>query len=98
MGGSIQPQGHVQVLMNLLAFGMDLQGAIDAPRFRHLVGRQVALERPIGEEVRRALVAMGHEILPDGAVAFGGGQAVMRLERGWAAGSDPRKDGMATGH
>jgi gamma-glutamyltranspeptidase/glutathione hydrolase len=98
MGGSIQPQGHVQVLMNLLAFGMDLQGAIDAPRFRHLVGRQVALERPIGEDVRRALVAMGHVILADGAVAFGGGQAVMRLERGWAAGSDPRKDGMAVGH
>jgi gamma-glutamyltranspeptidase/glutathione hydrolase len=98
MGGSIQPQGHVQVLMNLLAFGMDLQGAIDAPRFRHLVGRQVALESPIGEEVRRALAAMGHEILPDGSVSFGGGQAVMRLERGWAAGSDPRKDGMAVGH
>jgi gamma-glutamyltranspeptidase/glutathione hydrolase len=98
MGGSIQPQGHVQVLMNLLVFGMDLQAAIDAPRFRHLAGRQVALEAPIGDAVRRALTALGHEILPDGSVAFGGSQAVMRLERGWAAGSDPRKDGMAVGH
>ncbi len=98
MGGSIQPQGHVQVLMNLLVFGMDLQAAIDAPRFRHLAGRQVALEAPIGDAVRRALAAMGHEILPGGSVSFGGGQAVMRLERGWAAGSDPRKDGMAVGH
>ncbi|UCC85360.1 MAG: gamma-glutamyltransferase [Gemmatimonadota bacterium] len=98
MGGSIQPQGHVQVLLNLLLFDMSLQGAIDAPRFRHLVGLQLALEPPIGDDVRRALAAMGHVILPDGSVSFGGGQAVMRLERGWAAGSDPRKDGMAVGH
>jgi gamma-glutamyltranspeptidase/glutathione hydrolase len=98
MGGSIQPQGHVQVLLNLLLFDMDLQGAIDAPRFRHLVERQVALETPIGDDVRRALQAMGHLIVPDGSVPFGGSQAVMRLKRGWAAGSDPRKDGMAVGH
>jgi gamma-glutamyltranspeptidase/glutathione hydrolase len=98
MGGSIQPQGHVQVLLNLMLFDMSLQEAIDAPRFRHLVGLQVALETPIGDEVRGALAALGHVILPDGSVSFGGGQAVMRLERGWAAASDPRKDGMAVGH
>jgi gamma-glutamyltranspeptidase/glutathione hydrolase len=98
MGGSIQPQGHVQVLLNLLVFDMDLQDAIDAPRFRHLAGLEVALEAPIGDDVRRALAAMGHVILPDGSVSFGGCQAVMRLERGWAAGSDPRKDGLAIGH
>jgi gamma-glutamyltranspeptidase/glutathione hydrolase len=98
MGGSIQPQGHVQVLLNLLLFDMNLQGAIDAPRFRHLAGLEVALEAPIGDEVRRALQAMGHVIVPDGSVSFGGSQAVMRLERGWAAGSDPRKDGTAVGH
>jgi gamma-glutamyltranspeptidase/glutathione hydrolase len=98
MGGSIQPQGHVQVLFNLLVFGMDLQAAIDAPRFRHLAERRIALETPVPDDVRRALEALGHEILPDGSVSFGGGQAVMRLERGWAAGSDPRKDGMAVGH
>jgi gamma-glutamyltranspeptidase/glutathione hydrolase len=98
MGGSIQPQGHVQVLLNLLVFGMDLQDAIDAPRFRHLAGLEVALEAPIGDDVRRALAAMGHVILPDGSVSFGGCQAVMRLERGWAAGSDPRKDGLAIGY
>ncbi len=98
MGGSMQPQGHVQVLLNLLVFGMDLQEAIDQARFRHLGGRRVALEAPIGAEVRRALAAMGHEIVPDSNVAFGGAQAVMRLPRGYAAGSDPRKDGMAVGH
>jgi gamma-glutamyltranspeptidase/glutathione hydrolase len=98
MGGSMQPQGHVQVLLNLLVFGMDLQQAIDQPRFRHLSGLRLALEPPVGEEVRRALAAMGHVIATDATVAFGGAQAILRLPRGWAAGSDPRKDGMAAGH
>jgi len=97
MGGSIQPQGHLQVLLNLLEFGMDLQEAIDAPRFRHYEGLRVALEGPIGAEVRSQLQALGHhvDLLTPGNA--GGGQAVMRLARGWAAASDPRKDGMAAG-
>ncbi|RMH13025.1 MAG: gamma-glutamyltransferase [Gemmatimonadetes bacterium] len=98
MGGSMQPQGHVQFLLNMFVFGMDVQQAIDAARFRHLGGRRVALEGPIGEDVREALRALGHEPLPGDAVAFGGAQAIVRLTRGWAAGSDPRKDGMAVGH
>jgi len=100
MGGSMQPQGHVQVLLNLLVFGMDLQDAIDAPRFRHLTGLRVALEPAIGGDVRRRLAAMGHVIVPDSTVTFGGAQAIQRLAggRGYAAGSDPRKDGMAAGH
>jgi len=98
MGGSMQPQGHVQLLLNLIVFGMDLQDAIDAARFRHLEGRRVALEAPIDDAVRRALVALGHELTPEADVAFGGAQAIMRLARGYAAGSDPRKDGMAAGY
>ena len=43
------------------------------------------------------LAAMGHELLERGGGAFGGGQFIMRLDRGWAAASDPRKDGMAAG-
>jgi gamma-glutamyltranspeptidase/glutathione hydrolase len=95
MGGPMQPQGHLQLLLNLLVFGMDLQEAIDAPRFRHLSGRTVALE-PVPEEVRRGLKALGHEVVE--GEGFGGAQAVLRLERGWAAGSDPRKDGLALGY
>jgi len=98
MGGAIQPQGHVQVLLNLLEFGMDLQEAIGAPRFRHYDGLRVALEAQFADSVRAGLARMGHRVIvldPDNA---GGGQAVMRLLRGWAAGSDPRKDGMAAGH
>ncbi len=98
MGGSMQPQGHVQMLINIMVFGMDIQQSIDAARFRHMNAMRVALESPIGPEVRAALEAMGHELIDESGVAFGGAQGVIKLERGWAAGSDPRKDGMAVGH
>ena len=97
MGGSMQPQGHTQMLLNILVFGMDVQEAIDAARFRHLEGCRVAIEGPVREDVRAQLAAMGHEILDGTSSDFGGAQAIMRLKRGWAAGSDPRKDGMAVG-
>ncbi|HLB54380.1 MAG TPA: gamma-glutamyltransferase [Gemmatimonadales bacterium] len=97
MGGSIQPQGHVQVLLNLLVFGMDLQEAIDAARYRHFDGLEVGLEAPIGDSVRAGLAKLGHQVVLLRPGSAGGAQAVMRLVRGWAAGSDPRKDGMAAG-
>jgi len=96
MGGSMQPQGHVQLLLNLLVFDMDLQEAVDAPRFRSMGSTSVRLEAPISDEVSAALEAMGHRISYGGS--FGGAQAILRLSKGWAAGSDPRKDGMAAGH
>jgi len=96
MGGSMQPQGHAQLLLNLLVFGMDLQDAIDAPRVRHMGGTRITLEAPIPDQVRLRLWEMGHTISQGGS--FGGAQAVLRLPKGWAAGSDPRKDGMAAGH
>jgi gamma-glutamyltranspeptidase/glutathione hydrolase len=101
MGGAMQPQGHVQVLLNLLVFGMDLQAAVDAPRFRHMGDQRVALELPVPDSVRQALAAMGHEIVDDRTTVgiFGGAQAIMRLpQRGYVAGSDPRKDGQAAGY
>ena len=101
MGGAMQPQGHVQVILNMLVFGMDPQQAIDAPRFRHMAGRQVLLETPIGEAVRESLRAMGHQVEDPPAgkpQMFGGGQAILRLPHGYEAGSDPRKDGMAAGY
>jgi gamma-glutamyltranspeptidase/glutathione hydrolase len=98
MGGGVQAQGHVQFLLNHLVFGMDLQAAIDAPRFRHYDGYRVALEAPIGDGVRTALAAMGHVLIEQPPIAFGGAQAIVKLPRGWGAGSDPRKDGMAVGY
>jgi gamma-glutamyltranspeptidase/glutathione hydrolase len=96
MGGSMQPQGHAQLLLNLLVFGMDLQEAVDAPRVRHMGRTRIVLEAPITDGTRRALEEMGHSISDGGS--FGGAQAILRLTRGWAAASDPRKDGMAAGH
>jgi gamma-glutamyltranspeptidase/glutathione hydrolase len=98
MGGGMQAQGHVQFLLNHFVFGMDVQAAIDAARFRHYEGQRVALEPPIGDGVRAALAAMGHVLDDQPAIAFGGAQAIVRLARGLAAGSDPRKDGMAVGY
>ncbi len=98
MGGAMQAQGHVQVLLNMIDFGLNVQDAIDAARFRHLDGARVALESPITDDVRAALKAMGHDIVDERSVGFGGSQAIVKLTRGYAAGSDPRKDGAAAGH
>jgi gamma-glutamyltranspeptidase/glutathione hydrolase len=98
MGGGVQAQGHVQFLLNHFVFGMDVQAAIDAPRFRHYNGQRVALEPPIGDDVRAALAAMGHVLIDQPTIVFGGAQAIVRLSKGFAAGSDPRKDGMAVGY
>ena len=98
MGGGVQAQGHVQFLLNHFVFDMDLQSAIDAPRFRHYDGQRVALEAPVSDTVRAALAAMGHVLIEQPPIAFGGAQAIVRLPKGYAAGSDPRKDGMAVGY
>jgi gamma-glutamyltranspeptidase/glutathione hydrolase len=98
MGGSMQPQGHLQVLLNLLVFGMGVQEAIDAPRFRHLDGLRVALEAPIPDSVRAGLAALGHQIVDLAPGSAGGAQIIIRLDKGYVAGSDPRKDGMAAGY
>ena len=98
MGGAMQAQGHVQMLLNMLVFGMDVQKAIDVARFRHLNGLQVALESPITDDVRAALKALGHEITDERRTQFGGAQAIVRLLQGYVGGSDPRKDGLAIGY
>lgn len=104
MGGDVQPQGHVQVAINLIDFNMNVQEALEAPRYRILGGRRVALERVIPHEVRRALEAMGHELLPYGEVPpgtpYGGGQVILiDHQRGvLQGGSDHRKDGCAIGY
>jgi gamma-glutamyltranspeptidase / glutathione hydrolase len=104
MGGDVQPQGHTQVAINLIDFRMNVQEAIEAPRYRIMGGRLVALERTIPQEVRHALEAMGHELLPYGAIPpgtpYGGGQAILiDHEHGvLQGGSDHRKDGCAIGY
>ncbi|MEK6711558.1 MAG: gamma-glutamyltransferase, partial [Nitrospinota bacterium] len=80
MGGDMQPQGHVQVLSNILDFGMDIQEAIDAPRFRVLGGRKVAIEHGVPDSVLEELRRRGHEVERAGGYeGFGGGQGIVRL-------------------
>ncbi len=110
MGGDFQPQGHVQVLVNLIDFGMNLQEAGDAPRIDHggsseptgeslkEGGGSVSLESGFAPEVLEALKKRGH-ILAERPGVYGGYQAVARdPETGVLTGaSDPRKDGQASG-
>jgi gamma-glutamyltranspeptidase/glutathione hydrolase len=99
MGGPMQAQGHLQLMNRILKHRQNPQAAADAPRWRLLGGRKVAVEPSMDGALLEALRAKGHEIVverPDDAFAFGGAQIVMRLgEGGYVAGSDGRKDGMA---
>jgi gamma-glutamyltranspeptidase/glutathione hydrolase len=111
MGGGMQPQGHVQIVLNLVDFGMNLQEAGDAPRFYHTgsseptgtvmtSGGILHLEKGLPPEVYRDLAKRGHRIQEVNPVAFGGYQIVHRNpETGVLAGaSESRKDGMAAGY
>lgn len=100
MGGPMQAQGHVQLALRILRHGQNPQAAADAPRWRVLEGRKVAVEPGLDALVGAALRARGHELTleaTDSAFAFGGAQIVLRTESGYVAGSDPRKDGLALG-
>ncbi|HYM12535.1 MAG TPA: gamma-glutamyltransferase [Bryobacterales bacterium] len=98
MGGDMQPQGHVQVLLNMLEFGMNVQDAGEAPRFRHSPATGLTLESGVDPQVVRDLDEMGHHITYD-LYKFGGYQAIqIDWKNGTlAAGTDPRKDGCAAG-
>jgi gamma-glutamyltranspeptidase/glutathione hydrolase len=110
MGGDFQPQGHAQVLMNLIDFRMSPQQAGEQPRVEHSGsstptgqlmrgGGAVTLERRIPDSVRQQLAAMGHHV-SDKPDVFGGYQGIWREEnpRRYFGGTDPRKDGCAIGY
>src|SRR5581483_7626896 len=100
MGGFMQPQGHVQVLLNMYDFQMDPQRALDAPRVRVFGDGAVALEDAFDNDTRLALASRGHRLVESDPDEFGGGQIIaLEPETGaLAAGSDPRKDGCAIGY
>ncbi len=100
MGGFMQPQGHLQVGVNLVEFGMEPQAALDAPRFNWLEGKTVALEPGIGDAVRHELTRRGHTLRPKGTpLHYGGGQVILRdPETGvLIGGTEPRNDGAVVG-
>ena len=93
MGGDLQPQGHVQVLLNMIEFGMNVQEAGEAPRASHSSGGGVGLENGISPQVAAELIRKGHAVKTSGPM--GGYQAIhIDWERGVLfGGTDPRKDG-----
>jgi gamma-glutamyltranspeptidase / glutathione hydrolase len=97
MGAAMQPQGHAQLLIDLLDYGMDPQEAVDHPRHRHESGVLRIEGRVPGTEIAR-LRGLGHriEVGEDYMIPTGGAQLIRILENGVrACGSDPRKDGCA---
>jgi gamma-glutamyltranspeptidase / glutathione hydrolase len=99
MGGHVQPQGHVQMLVRMLDYGLNPQSASDAPRWVVNVDGTLSLEAGFPDETLRALEARGHRISQPEATnfAYGGAQLIWRTKDGYIAGSDHRKDGCAVG-
>lgn len=113
MGGGMQPQGHVQVLVNMVDYGMNLQEAGDAARFNHDGGRSstggetadtmgtLFVEPGISDHAVNELVAMGHKVeRVDNGIMFGGYQAILRDPQTgvYHGATEMRKDGQAQGY
>tara|TARA_A100000164_G_scaffold381351_1_gene432638 strand:+ start:12404 stop:14089 length:1686 start_codon:yes stop_codon:yes gene_type:complete len=110
MGGAMQPQGHAQIVINLIDFGMNLQEAGDAPRIRHLSNQQptgghmnnggeLSLESGFDYKEIRKLLEYGHKVIFD-LGSYGGYQAIMYDDKTgvYFGASESRKDGNAIGY
>ena len=98
MGGPFQPQGHLQLLSRMLDHNQNPQAAIDAPRWQVLEGMELAVEPGFSKDALKGLAERGHRVTTDRNYwQFGGAQAIYKLEKGYCAASDPRKDGQAGG-
>jgi gamma-glutamyltranspeptidase/glutathione hydrolase len=111
MGGSFQPEGQVEVLMNMIDFGMNIQEAGDAPRIYHEGSSEptgqveggegtIFLESGFSEKTIRAILQMGYKVVAGTPGNFGGYQCIKYDARQhvYHGASDPRKDGMAAGY
>ena len=99
MGGHMQPQGHLQVIMSTVDAGLDPQAALDAPRWYWHAGRTLSVEPDMGEEAIEALRRRGHDVHVEESANYGYGQAIWRRsDGGYVAGSEPRADGCAVGY
>jgi gamma-glutamyltranspeptidase/glutathione hydrolase len=110
MGGAMQPQGHAQIVINLIDFGMNLQEAGDAPRMQHngsseptgekmTNGGEIVLESGFNYETIRALLSKGHKVSYE-IGSYGGYQAIMwdPINKVYYGASESRKDGQAAGY
>ena len=98
MGGTMQPQGHTQVMVRIADYGMSPQAACDGPRFRFVQGMDVSVEPNFPAATLEELQRRGHRIVTiDDYNQFGSAQLIWKLEGGYFAASDPRRDGQAVG-
>ncbi|MFW9786476.1 MAG: gamma-glutamyltransferase [Candidatus Thorarchaeota archaeon] len=98
MGGAHQSQAHAQFVSNIVDYGMGPQEAMDCPRFNHEhKTNKVGLENGIPPDIQGEIAKLGHILVHETDTYFGGGQAILRIEDAWIAGSDHRKDGQAAG-
>jgi gamma-glutamyltranspeptidase/glutathione hydrolase len=109
MGGDMQPQGHAQVLVNMIDLGANVQAASDMARFHHeQIPNVLELESPLFDVVGSALGAMGHNVHSADGGNMGGFQSILvqtppkegpgsKEQRVYRGGSDHRKDGQAVG-
>jgi gamma-glutamyltranspeptidase/glutathione hydrolase len=99
MGAHMQAQGHLQMMIRMVAGRQNPQAAADAPRWYLDEDSRLSLEPGFGKHIREELMKRGH-LLTDGAPTsvYGGAQIIHRMPTGYCAGSDPRKDGQAVGY
>jgi len=97
MGGYMQPQGHVQVLSNIVDYDMPLQAALDAPRWRYREDGTLAIEERMPAGVASKLARKGHDVRVLYPGLFGGAQAVRNDDGSLSGGTEPRKDGQVSG-
>ncbi|ERH04002.1 MAG: gamma-glutamyltransferase, partial [Halorubrum sp. J07HR59] len=97
MGGYMQPQGHIQVLSNLIDYGMPLQRTLDEPRWRYRESGQLALEPHFDGDVAAKLARKGHEVVTMTPGQFGGAQIARDADGVLSGATEPRKDGNAQG-
>jgi gamma-glutamyltranspeptidase / glutathione hydrolase len=100
MGGTMQPQGHTQVIVRIADYGQNPQAACDGPRFRFVQGLDVSVEEDrFAPETLAELQRRGHRIVTvNDYNQFGSSQMIWKLEGGYLAASDPRRDGQAAGY
>ena len=99
MGGTMQPQGHTQLMARMFDYGQHPQAAIDGPRFRFMSGRDVNFERWFPPATVEELTRRGHNPvqLPEGYMDFGCSQIALKVDGGYVCASDPRRDSLAVG-
>ncbi len=96
MGGFMQPQGHLQVVLNTVEYGMNPQAALDHPRWQWVGGNTIEVEQSFPNDLAQALQRAGHDIVVKAdPIGFGRGEIIWRNEDGTLCGAcEPRSDGQ----